>query len=1117
MAITAVKIHPAIGVARVGNSPDEFFVGPERLWEPPDPPGGFKDSQCRVKRQAARFRLFAYHDDNTVTEVTAADADVEWRVHVANRKAITRNSGSATDLTIDGGEQTLNGPDQRVLFDDGSITFPGQSSVSVPLGEARTDDDGHLLVLGGFGTSASPDNTNITSFLSNPGWYDDVSDGPVTAHLKINATGEEFDAAGAWVIVGPPKFAPQIENSITLYDTVFQMGVTQGWLAGPATPSYTNDIYPILERARTTVAVFDTFGAHTWPDPVYAQGVRQAIFSRLAGPGGGDMPRLNSAELTPAQYAVMQAWANGTFTQDWAGPPTPSAQVTPAELDRAALTECVGAAFFPGIEAGGIAATPITEPGNYVGAADPMRLNHAVLGPGSVGEFMALPWQADFKACGYQWWPVPRPNEVVPQGTTTRVAWDRDVNSMLEMTTEWHTLGFVVKQGNEYVEVDRCDATFVTLLTPHLNFQDVPQGPMGMYRKTALAVSFEVRSPAAAVTLEVPAADQPAHPRLTLAATSVTAGPTTGNEIATVRLWVVYQTGPAGEVISDQLTVRNLANGQSWTISITANTVARKTAAATLVLDRSGSMSEDRGDGRSKYESLTDAATTFVDVMLEGDGIGIVRYNQDAQPLQSVTTLGPAGDPLDPGRRDTKDVINGQGLTPAGQTSIGDGIFEGRALLTAAGAGFDVKSLVVLTDGNENSPRFISDVANEINEFTYAVGLGTPQNTSAAALQTISGNNGGYLLVTGAIAGDNRFVLQKYFLQILAGISNADVVLDPDGVLVPRQEQRIPFQLTEADAGVDVIVLTDQPDSIDFRVQTPNGFIIEPWRATADPAMAWVLGKGVQYYRLVLPAEVYTARYDQAGTWHVLLRIGKPRVDKRDDDSADGTGLVNRSDTAAPLRESAPGRHDTLRRMPPPFAQGRGVAGVTAPVEVETAASAARRRVPYSVLVHSYSNLSLRASLHQSGFEPGATVALNATIAESGVPASGVVVWAEVARPDGTTSTVAMAEAEEGAFAGEFTTTVAGVYRCRVRASGRTGKGYAFHREQTLTAGVWRGGDTPPDHGGGHGGGHGTSCVCRLLECLLGEGGVLSPELVRRLAESGVKLDALRKCCDDNG
>jgi hypothetical protein len=295
-------------------------------------------------------------------------------------------------------------------------------------------------------------------------------------------------------------------------------------------------------------------------------------------------------------------------------------------------------------------------------------------------------------------------------------------------------LGFVIRQGNEYVEVDRCDTAFVTLLTSALNFQDVPQGAVGMSRKTALAVVFEVKSPGGPVTLEVQPGDMPTHPRLTLDTTSVIVGPTPGNSIATARFWVIYETGPAGEILNNQLTVRQTATGRSWTIPITANTVARKVAAAALVLDRSGSMTEDRGDGQSKYQSLKEAASIFVDVMLEGDGVGIVRYNQDAQPLQSIIALGPADDPFDTARQNTKDIINGPGLTPSGATSIGDGIFEGRQILNAAGAGFDLKSLVVLTDGKENSQRWISEVAAEINERTYSVGLGTPHRRTRVRL-----------------------------------------------------------------------------------------------------------------------------------------------------------------------------------------------------------------------------------------------------------------------------------------------------------------------------------------------------------------------------------------------
>src|SRR5262245_49139754 len=112
---TLYKIHPAIGIARVGNSPDEFFIGPERVGEQPDPPGGFKDAQCRIKRQAARFRIYAHHDDGTVQEITADEAEITWKVHLVNKKAANpgrNNTEPAADLTIDPGIRTLNSPNR---------------------------------------------------------------------------------------------------------------------------------------------------------------------------------------------------------------------------------------------------------------------------------------------------------------------------------------------------------------------------------------------------------------------------------------------------------------------------------------------------------------------------------------------------------------------------------------------------------------------------------------------------------------------------------------------------------------------------------------------------------------------------------------------------------------------------------------------------------------------------------------------------------------------------------------------------------------------------------------------------------------------------------------------
>ena len=60
----------------------------------------------------------------------------------------------------------------------------------------------------------------------------------------------------------------------------------------------------------------------------------------------------------------------------------------------------------------------------------------------------------------------------------------------------------------------------------------------------------------------------------------------------------------------------------------------RKTAAAALVLDKSGTMSEDRGDGLgSKSQSVRDAANTFIDVMLPAMRCRSSRFDDNATVL----------------------------------------------------------------------------------------------------------------------------------------------------------------------------------------------------------------------------------------------------------------------------------------------------------------------------------------------------------------------------------------------------------------------------------------------------------------------------------------------------
>jgi hypothetical protein len=105
--------------------------------------------------------------------------------------------------------------------------------------------------------------------------------------------------------------------------------VDGGLLSSPTATSYTKDIYPILQRARTIRWVETTFGAHSWPDPVTNQPMVDAIFARLRP--SGNMPVLNGvdSQLTSIQLAHMQRWHDGNYTNDWAGVPAPQTEITP--------------------------------------------------------------------------------------------------------------------------------------------------------------------------------------------------------------------------------------------------------------------------------------------------------------------------------------------------------------------------------------------------------------------------------------------------------------------------------------------------------------------------------------------------------------------------------------------------------------------------------------------------------------------------------------------------------------------------------------------------------------------------------------------------------------------
>jgi hypothetical protein len=256
-------------------------------------------------------------------------------------------------------------------------------------------------------------------------------------------------------------------------------------------------------------------------------------------------------------------------------------------------------------------------------------------------------------------------------------------------------------------------------------------------------------------------------------------------------------------------------------------------------------------------------------------------------------------------------------------------------------------------------------------------------------------------------------------------------------------------------------------------------------------------------------------RFDGGGTWQALLTIGRPHLERSN--TRDGVDPSIRHNLIAARPPAPPTRARTAQvqrsRM---LAAERGSTADLAASRTAGSAEAVRT-VPYSLVVHAYSNLSLHARAEQDRFEPGATIVMHGSVAQSGIPlARRAQVWAEVTLPGGNTTRVGMEEVEDGQFIAKFETQRPGVYRLRIRASGTTPRGEAFTRERLLTCAVWRGGNRPNDGDARPGGtGPGRDVVLsQLLRSLPAEDAVITPELEKCLRELGVDLDRVRKCLD---
>src|SRR5918995_5139703 len=302
------------------------------------------------------------------------------------------------------------------------------------------------------------------------------------------------------------------------------------------------------------------------------------------------------------------------------------------------------------------------------------------------------------------------------------------------------------------------DPPLVDLATPTVNFQDVPT-----LETTWRAAVFHVRAGSTMHLQVVPGSGPSAPYSLTPLGGSVTHVPPVDNApYDVVRVWFAF-TGVAapGASLDGAVQIECVETGEVFDVTLKANTIARPTTGVVFCLDRSGSMALPAGTGGTRIQLLHEAASRCIELMRDGSGAGVVSFDHNAHPGKPLAPF----DPATSHRGDVVATVNA--LSPGGATSIGDGVELARTTLTAGAAPFSGHALVVMTDGLENQPKLLSQVAGLIDARTFAVGLGTAQQVSTSALATIAHGTGGYVLLTGPLTPDTSsyFLLSKYFQQ----------------------------------------------------------------------------------------------------------------------------------------------------------------------------------------------------------------------------------------------------------------------------------------------------------------------------------------------------------------
>jgi hypothetical protein len=278
-----------------------------------------------------------------------------------------------------------------------------------------------------------------------------------------------------------------------------------------------------------------------------------------------------------------------------------------------------------------------------------------------------------------------------------------------------------------------------------------------------------------------------------------------------------------------------------------------------LVFDRSGSMSATGASGRTKIEEARDAASLFVQLIRAGTGnrLGLVSFSTAASsPVDfALTDVTNAHKTALTGAPPYSGGVVG-GLTPGGSTTLGGGLDSARLQFPAPGV--NPRSILLLTDGLQNTPPMLADVEGLLTGIDIdAIGYGTAANLDGALLDTLATAHGGRYA-----QGNTNLQLEKFFAQAFGNIFEAGLLMDPEFVLPANQPSAapLPFSVCEEERITIVVGWDAIGAELLVDVTTPLGATI----SGSTPGVEQATGRTWTFLRIPLPQGG-----ERDGTWKV--------------------------------------------------------------------------------------------------------------------------------------------------------------------------------------------------------------------------------------------------------